>query len=55
MRISLKNVSYEEMKNIVDKISKEYEDVYIEVKPSKGSFYAHVVIRSPEVEIAKIL
>jgi len=56
MRISLHNVSYQQMADFVNRIAHEYDDVYIETKffPD-GHFYAYIVIRTPEVDVEKIL
>jgi phage terminase large subunit-like protein len=54
VRIS-KNISYEELQRLINTISQEYDDVFVEVKPqANGSFYAYVVIRTPEIDVAKI-
>ena len=56
MRISLHNVSYQQMVEYVNRIAREYDDVYVETKSFPGGgFYTHVVIRTPEVDVGKIL
>ena len=56
MRIRIQDATYDDLRRLVERISKEYDDVYVEVRPEKdGGFYAQVIIRAPEVEIAKIL
>ena len=56
MRIRIQDATYDDLRRLVERISKEYDDVYVEVRPEKdGGFYVHIVIRAPEVEIAKIL
>jgi len=56
MRISLHNVSYQQMVEYVNRIAKEYDDVFVETKSLPGGgFNTHIVIRTPEVDIAKIL
>ena len=56
MRISIRNMTYEQMQSYINRISREYDDVYVEVKPRvEGGFDVHIVIRTPEVDVAKII
>jgi hypothetical protein len=49
MHIS-KQMKYDEIETLVEKLSKKYDEVYFEVKPMQNGWSAHLIIKTPDIQ-----